>query len=190
MFNFYEQPWTLVGIAIIVLFVIFTYRSVVPEKKRWWQLLIPLLIVAAAFGIDSLVQTDKERIDAVIDAGIKAVRDENFNAIESHISDDYRDSFHRSKRQLIEHVQRELPRNVVERSKKTDSIIKVSDNRAKVNLFMQIVLNQNSDYSQIYNGPLNLKIDIDFIKQNNDWLINSIELRSVNMQSIRWNDIR
>jgi lipoprotein signal peptidase len=105
MFNFYEQPWTLLGIAVIVLFGILTYRSVVPEKKRAWQLLIPLLIALAGFGIDRLVTTDTEKINSIIDSGIKAVKAENFNAVDSYISDDYRDSFHRSKEQLISHVQ-------------------------------------------------------------------------------------
>jgi hypothetical protein len=190
MFNFYQQPWTMVGIAIIVLFVILTYRSVVPEKKRAWQLLIPLLIVLAGFGIDRAVTTDKEKINDIIVSGINAVKTENFNSIDSYISDDYRDSYHRSKDQLISHVQGRLRMNEVEKAKKTNIVIMVNGNVAKVNLFMKIVLNQNSEIKQEFNiSVVPMKIDLTFIKQNNKWLINCIELRSVNLQPVRWSEV-
>ncbi len=190
MFNFYEQPWTMVGFAIIALFIILTYRSVVPEKKRAWQLLIPLLIVLAGFGIDRAVTTDKEKIDNIIVSGIKAVKAENFNAIDSYISDDYRDSFHRSKQQLLDHIQARLRTNEVEKAKKTNIVIIVTGNEAKVNLFMKIILNPNSQIKQEFNiSVVPMKIDLNFIKQNNKWLIDNIELRSVNLQPVRWSEV-
>ncbi len=191
MFNFFEQPWTLLGAAVLVLFGILTYRSVIPENRRWWQLLIPVLIAAAAFGIDALVTTDKEQITAVLDKGIQAVEDENFNAVESFLSDDYRDSSHASKQQLIDHAQRQLNMNMVEKSKRTNTLITLSGNKANVVLFMRIVLSKSSSVSQIYNVPLvQLKAEVNFIKQNSKWLINNIELRSVNSVSAQWSDIR
>jgi hypothetical protein len=191
MFNFFEQPWTLLGAAVLVLFGVLTYRSVVPEKRRWWQLLVPVLIAAAAFGIDALVTTDKEKITAVLDKGIQAVEDENFSAIESYLSDDYRDSFHASKQQLIDHAQRELNMNMVEKSKRTNTLVKIDGNRANVTLFMQAVLSKNSSVSQIYNVPfVQLKVDVNFVKQNNNWLVSNIELRSVNQQPVKWSDIQ
>lgn len=191
MFNFFEQPWTLLGIAILVLFGILTYRSVVPEKRRKWQWLVPVLIAAAAFGIDALVTTDREKITSVLDTGIEAVENENFNAVEPYLSDDYRDSFHTSKEQLIEHAQRELNNNVVEKSKRTNTLVKINAGRANVNLFMQLILSKNSNVAQTYNIPfLQLKVDVGFIKQNNNWLIDNIEIRSVNQQAVKWNDVR
>ena len=191
MFNFFEQPWTMLGIAVIVLFGILTYRSVVPEKRHAWQWLIPMLIAAIAFGTDALVKTDSEKIGDIIDTGIKAVETEDFNTMKAYISDEYRDSFHSSKEQLLEHVQRELPGNIIEKSKKTSSLITVSGNKAQVYLFMRITLNKDSEFSQLYNASFfQIKLDIDFIKQNNQWLINNIEISSVNLQPVRWNDIR
>ncbi|MBN2588918.1 MAG: hypothetical protein JXA96_03575 [Sedimentisphaerales bacterium] len=191
MLDIYEQPWTLVGLAVIVLFVVFTIRSVFPEKRRLWQLLIPVLIVTAAFGIDALVQTDKEKIVAVLDAGMQAVEDENFNAIYPYLSDDYSDTMHSSKQQLIDHAQSRLDINVVKKCKKTGSLITISQNKAKVNLFMHIILSEDSPVNRDYQIPFfQLKVDIDFIKQNEDWLIEGIEIKSVNKQSAKWNDIR
>lgn len=193
MFDIYEQPWTLVGLAFITLFIILTIRSVIPEKRHWWQLLIPVLIAAAGFGLDHLVQTDKEKIETVIDAGIQAVEDENFNAVYSYLSDDYSDTMHSSKQQLIDFTQRKLDANVVEKCKKTDSLVTLSQNntKAKVNLFMLITLGKDSPVAQVYSVPFfQLKIDVDFIKKNDNWLIDSIELKSVNKQTAKWTDVR
>lgn len=191
MFNFFEQPWTMLGIAVIVLFGILTYRSVVPEKRRFWQLLIPLLIAVAAFGTDALVKTDPEKIEHAVDTGIKAVEAEDFNTAESYISDDYRDSLHGSKEQLITHIQNELHTNVVEKAKRTNLKIDVSGNKAKVYLFMYIKLNQKSEISRTYGIPFfQLKLDLNFIKQNDKWLINDIEIHSVNQQQVRWSQVR
>ena len=191
MFNFFEQPWTMLGIAIIVLFAILTYRSLVPEKRRWWQLLIPLLIAGAAFATDALVKTDPEKIEAAIGTGIKAVETGDFNTAQSIISRDYRDSLHRSKEQLIEHIQNELHTNAVEKAKRTNLKIEISGNEAKAVLFMRVKLDENSGISKSYGIPqFQLKLDISFVKQNNIWLVRGIEIRSVNQQQVRWSQVR
>lgn len=106
MFNVFEQPWTLVGASVVVLLVILTIRSVWPEKRRWWQLLIPVFVAIGGFGLDFFVQTDLEKINSLIDAGIKAVEEENCDAIESIIADNYEDSFHNTKNELMSHCRR------------------------------------------------------------------------------------
>ncbi|MHC4215343.1 MAG: hypothetical protein ACYSWP_18430, partial [Planctomycetota bacterium] len=70
MLEIFEQPWTLLGAAVLVLFGILTFRSFCPEKRRWWQLLVPVFLIALAFGTDLLVQTDREKINAVIKTAI------------------------------------------------------------------------------------------------------------------------
>jgi hypothetical protein len=192
MLHIYGQPWTLLGIAVIALFAVLTYRSVIPEKRHLWQWLIPLLIAAAAFGIDALVQTDEEKIQAILDAGIKSLEVKNFNQIEFYISDDYRDSLHSSKEQLFNHAKRALKSNMVQKGKKSARpLITFSQNKAKVNLFMHLILSKDSPITEIYNVPfVQLKVDVIFIRQSDDWLINNIEIRSVNQQPVRWSDVR
>lgn len=68
MFDIFEQPWTLVGAAVLILFGMLTFRSFCPEKRRWWQLPVPVFLTVAAFGVDMLVQTDLEKINFVIRA--------------------------------------------------------------------------------------------------------------------------
>ena len=72
MFNFFEQPWTLLGMSILVLFGVLTFRSVWAEKRKWWQWLLPVVLAGAAFapkeragdaacGIEPLLIVDGER---------------------------------------------------------------------------------------------------------------------------------
>ena len=103
MFDFFEQPWTLIGAAVLVLFGMFTFRSMFPEKRHWWQLLIPVFIVGVALGLDGIVKTDLEKINVVVNRGIKAVKEEDARAIESILSEQYSDSYHRSKQHLLNH---------------------------------------------------------------------------------------
>ena len=103
MFDIFQQPWTLLIVAILVLFAMLISRRIFPENRHRWQWLLPAFLSVAAFGLDLLVQTDLEKIHAVIDTGIKAVEEENPDAIAPVISSNYRDSYHKSKAQLISH---------------------------------------------------------------------------------------
>ena len=108
MFDIFEQPWTLVGAAILVLFGVLTFRSIFPEKKHWWQWLLPVFMAVTAFSADYIVQTDHEKINSVINTGIKAVENENCRTIETIIAENYNDSFHDSKASLIAHCRQKL----------------------------------------------------------------------------------
>ena len=62
MFNVFEQFWTLVILAILVLLGMLIFRSVLIEKRQWWVWVVPLLIAGAGFGFDWLIQTDMEKV--------------------------------------------------------------------------------------------------------------------------------
>jgi len=194
MWDFYEQPWTLLGIAVISLFVVWTYRSVCDNKRHWWQFLIPILIATAGFGIDHFVQTDSENIEGILNAGIKAIEVENFSQIDSYLSDDYRDSLHPSKERLLEHAQSQLNTNIIEKCKmNAKPLITFSQNhtKAKANMFFRIIMGKDSPITQEYSIPLfNLSVDVYFIKRNENWLIENIEIRNVNNIQARWSDVR
>jgi len=89
MFNIFEQPWTLLTVSILVLFVILIFRRIFPEKQNWWQWFLPVLLAIGAFGLDYLVQTNFEKINTVINAAVKAVEEENCAALMTTISDNY-----------------------------------------------------------------------------------------------------
>ena len=194
MFNFFEQPWTLVGAAVLILFGILTFRSVLPEKKHWWQLLLPILIAVAAFGLDVLVQTDLEKINSVISTVIKAVQEEDCNAIEDIIAKNYRDSYHNTKRDLIRHCRNrlsQLPQPLVEKNKKRACLLQLSPTNATATLFMLTTFDKNSAISVNYKSFLFSKIELRLQKQQDKtWLINRAEILELDRQPAKWNDIR
>ena len=191
MFNFFEQPYTLIGAAVLVLFGMLTFRSVIPEKRRWWQLLVPGLVVAAAFGLDFAVQTDLEKINAVINTGIKAVEEENLVAIEAIIAEDYRDSRHNTKMDLMRHCRTQLSQSLVEKNKKRACLVQLSAPTATATLFATIIFEKDSHIAQNYKAWLMVQARLSLQKQpDKTWLINRIEIVELDRQPTNWSHIR
>ena len=191
MFDIFEQPWTLVGAAVLVLFGMLTFRSFFPEKRRWWQLLVPVFLIIAAFGADMLVQTDLEKINAVINTAIKGVQQEDCSAIEAVISDNYSDSYHSTKKHLLDHCRRELSKPLVDKGKKRGLLIDISDSNATAILFAVIIFDKNSYISQNYKSFLLVKARLSLRKQpDKRWLISRIEILELDRQPTNWNRIR
>lgn len=191
MFDFFEQPYTLIGAAILVLFGILTFRSVVPEKRRWWQLLLPVFVATAAFGLDMLVQTDLEKINSVINIIIKAVEEEDCNAIEVIIAENYHDSFHNTKRHLMRYCKQRLTPSLIVKNKKTASLVELSPPNATAILFMLTTFDKNSSISVNYKSFLFSKIELRLQKQHDKtWLINRAEILELDRQPAKWNDLR
>jgi hypothetical protein len=191
MFDVFEQPWTLVGAAVLILFGMLTFRSMFPEKRRWWQLLIPVFLIATAFGLDMLVQTDTEKINSVIHAAIKAVRQEDCSAIEAVIANNYSDSYHGTKKHLLDHCRRELSKPLVDKGKKTGLLIDISDSNANAILFAVIIFDKNSYISQNYKSFLLIKARLSLRKQSDKrWLINRIEILELDRQPTSWKGFR
>ena len=191
MFDFFEQPYTLIGAAVLLLFVIFTFRSVLPEKRRWWQLLLPVIVVVAAIGLDVLVQTDLEKINSTINTVIKAVEEENCNAIEAMIAENYQDSYHGTKMHLMRHCRKRLTPSLVEKNKKRASLVELSPPNATATLFMLTTFEKNSSISVNYKSFLFSKIELHFQKQDDKtWLISRSEILELDRQPANWNDIR
>jgi len=191
MFDFFEQPYTLIGAAVLLLFGILTFRSVLPEKGRWWQLLLPVIVVVAGFALDMLVQTDLEKINSAINTIIKAVEEENCNAIEAIIAENYHDSYHNTKRHLLTHCRQRLTPSLVEKNKKRASLVELSPPNATATLFMLTTFDKNSSISVNYKSSLYSKIELHFQKQDDKtWLINRAEILALDRQPANWNDIR
>ncbi len=191
MFSFFEQPWTLLGAAVITLFGVFTYRSFVPEKRYWWQFLIPVFIAAIAFGLDSIVQTDIEKINVLISTGIKAVEEEDTGAIDAIISANYKDSYHNSKEHLIDHCKRELSRSLVEKNKEMGLQLEISPPTATADLTVSMKFEKDSFVTQNYKQFLSVTVKLHLQKeQDKRWLINRAELLEIDRQRVSWRQIR
>jgi hypothetical protein len=189
MFDIFEQPWTLLGISVIVFFVVLTIRSVFPEKQHWWQWAIPAAIAVAAFGLDFLVTTNLEKIHSLIKTAIKAVEQEDCLAIENIIADDYRDSRHRSKEALMAHCRAELTPPCVEENRKLAVLVELSPPEATATLSLLIKFDRDSRVTREYKRYALIKTKLYLQKQpNKKWLINQVEILEIDKMPFSWEE--
>ncbi len=191
MFNIFEHPWGLITVAIIILLVLLMVRSIFPEKRRWWQWLLPALLAVAAFGFDFLVETDLEKINAVINTAVKAVEEENPDAIEPIISANYGDSYHDTKASLMAYCRIRLSEPLIEKNIKRITSIDISPPKATAIFTMRIVFDERSSVYQNFKQIMLTKLKLDLQKKpDNRWLISRAELLEIDMQPVSWQDIK
>ncbi len=191
MFDIFDKPWTLLGAAVLVLFAVLTFRGIFTEKRRRWQWLLPAITVAAALGLDFFVQTDLEKIKTVISTGTKALEEENCSAIAQIISDNYSDSYHRTKDDLILHCQRELSQPVVQKCTRTSFLFEISPPNANVSLAALLSFEKDSYIYQNFKSPLFVKLKLNLQKQHNkNWLISRVEILELDRQPVNWQQVR
>jgi hypothetical protein len=190
MFDVFEQPYTLTGAVVLVLFGMLTFRSVFPEKRRRWQMLVPVFVAGAAFGLDVLVQTDLEKINAVIKKGVDAVREEDCNAVAEILCGDYSDSYHQTKEQLLAHCRKVLTPPLVEKHKKTGVLVEIAGPKATAVLFTILTFDKSSYISQNYKSFLMTKSKLTLLKQpGGKWLIRRIEVLELDRQPANWGHV-
>jgi hypothetical protein len=191
MFNIFQQYWTLLVAAVIAFIVVLQVRSIFPEKRRWWQWLIPVGLAVAAFGFDFLVKTDLEKVNAVIKAGMAVVEQENIAGIDALISPNYTDSRHATKAHLMRYCRTMLTEPLVEKNKKFGSTIELSPPQATAVLTVLITFEKDSFVSKTYKPTLLVKTQLQLQKQpDKNWLINSAELLAIDRQPVSWRQIR
>ncbi len=190
MLSVFEQPWGLLIAAIIVLLILLMVRSIFPEKRHWWQLALPAFLAVAAFGLDRLVQTDLEKINLVIDTGVKAVEQENPDAIEALISENYSDSYHKTKTALMRHCRRRLSEPVVEKNIKSIIATDIQGPNATAVFTVRIVFDKRSYIYRSYKRIILAKVKTNLQKEQGKWLINRVELLELDMQPVDWRHVR
>lgn len=191
MWNIFEQPWTLLTAAIITLLVLMIVRQKVAEKHFWWIWLLPFALAAAAFALDFLVQTDLEKIDAAITAAVKAVEDENPDAIEPIIAENYHDSLNDTKQDLLYFCRRKFAAPLVEKNIKRIVSIDISGQKAIVVFTVRVLFDQQSYIYQAYKRLVLTKVKVELQKQpDNQWLISRAELLEIDMQPTSWRNLK
>jgi hypothetical protein len=191
MFNIFEQPWTLLGAAIITLLVILIVRSIFPEKQRWWLWLVPVFIAVAGFALDYLVKTDLEKINSLIKAGMKAVEQEDTDAIDAMIAPDYSDSYHNTKADLMHYCNMMLSQPLVEKNSKRALEIQISPAQATATLTALMRFDKQSFVCQTGITFLPIKVELTVQKQpDKNWLFNRAEVLELNGQPVNWRHVR
>jgi hypothetical protein len=187
MWNIFEQPWTLLGAAVLVLFGVLTFRSLWYEKRRSWQWLLPAGVAVLGVGLDLGVTTDLEKINQVMKAGLKAVETENCAAIAGLIADDYQDSYHKDKESLLGQCRARLVPPAIQKVRKIGAKVEVSPPNAKATLTMWFTFDKDSFWAQAYKPTALVTVQLYFRKQpNKTWLLNRAEVREVDKTPVTW----
>lgn len=190
MWDVFEQPWTLVGVAVFALVVVWVIKITLAKKSVGRLFFVPLFIAMLGFGLDYFVATDSEQIRGVIQRASDAVEKEDAALLEPLLCADYRDSIHRSKESVIKYFRDHLKDPVIEQNIANVETIDFSDKRASVVFTVRVVFEDQSLVAQNYKKMLFVKARADMQKEEKGWLIKSIELTNLDLQPVRWKDIR
>jgi len=191
MFNIFEHPWGLLTLAVVTLLILLMFHRIFPEKRHWWQWLLPAFLIAAAFGVDALVQTDLEKINAVISTAVKAVEEENPDAVEPIISNNYHDSYHNAKEDLMYYCRSLLSEPLVDKSIKRIVSIDISPPEATAVFTVRIVFDKRSYVYRDFKRLMLAKIELHLRKeQDKSWLINRAEILELDRRPANWRDVR
>lgn len=191
MYNIFEKPWMLIITAVVVLFIIFIIRIFKPEKKRWWQLIIPLIIAVSAFAIDIFVETDPESINGIIKSCIKASKNEDADTIGTFIAPGYHDSLHQDKKELMVYCRTVLSEPAVKRFVILDQSIKLLSPNATVLIKGFLFFDEESRFYKELRPAMVVKFELDLKKYSNKkWQINRGELLEIDNQPVDWDSFR
>jgi hypothetical protein len=187
MWNFFEQPWTLLGTAVIVLFAVLTFRSVWPEKQRWWQWLLPVGVAVVGLGLDLGVTTDLEKVNGLLTTGMKAGQREDLPAIARLLAPNYEDSYHKSKQALLEHCRARLVPPAIERIRKVAAQVQVTPPEAAAKVAMWVTFDQDSYWARNYKPNALVVMQFYFRKQpDKTWLLHRAEVLEVDKVPVGW----
>ena len=197
----FEQPWPMLITAGFVFLLVLILRSIFPEKRHAWQWLVPALLAAAAFGLDYLVETDLEKINAVISIAVMAVEEENPAAIKAIIADNYRDSFHKTKDVLMHHFRARLSEPLIEKNIKRIQTVEISSRSgealrgdesptATAVFTVRMLFDKRSYVYQSFKQQLHVKAELNLHKQpDGRWLITRAEILELDLRPVNWKDI-
>ncbi|MHC4110459.1 MAG: hypothetical protein ACYSUY_05245 [Planctomycetota bacterium] len=179
------------ALSIAALLTIQIIHIIQTYEHRRWQWLLPIILIVSAFGLDSLVKTDLEKINTVISTIRKASEQEDFDAIAALISPDYSDSFHNAKDDLMKHCRNLLSEPLVEKTRKMSLEVDISSPKAEATLVAIIHFEKQSHVYRNYRPFVIFKVKLDLQKgQDKRWLIHQTEVLEIDRQPFKWRDIR
>ena len=190
MFNVTETPWLLLGASFVLLAVITVIRRSRPEKLRWWQLLLPVILLGSAFALDYFVKTDYEKIHTLIRLGKKALIDRNIEQIDAIISADYYDSGHNSKENFMVFCRFILSKPLLEKVKTRYNQLTITAPEAISEMEVVAHLQPESAYAAA-GKIIFVKVKLYLTKTpDKNWLISSSEILEINKQPFDWKRFR
>ncbi len=185
MTNIFEQPWLLLIAAGVVFLVVAMFRDTLPPKRSWLFWLLPVVIAAAAFGLDYFVQTDKEKIETALAKASRAVERENIDALQPLVSNDYHDSLHASKQALLNHFQSQLDEPLIEKIVPAIVSLDIKPPDAKVVFTARVMFDPKGSVYQ-YQKMMVFKLEADLKREGRNWFFRRTEILMINLQPAGW----
>jgi len=186
----FETPWPVLTLAFIALGAVVIIRQRRPDKRQWWQLVLPVILGASAFGLDYCFATDYEKIESIINSGIEAVVEQDVCQIDGIVSPAYSDSRHRSKASLMAYCRDVLSQPLVERIKRQQEQVTISGSEAEAELSVRLHLHPQNTYA-VAGTLMYVKVKLYIAKTAyGNWLISRIEIISINNQPLNWGSVR
>lgn len=189
MTNIFQTPWLLLFISLVLLMVVAVLRQSFPEKQRWWQLLLPLVLAIIALGLDYFIETDYEKVKQVIKHARDAVVAEDADALARTLSPGYSDISHNSGDKLVRFMRSFFTTTQIDKAPQRGGQIDINAPTATAENLYRVHVEPNSAYTQaatIYFVKVRMRL-----RKNADaqWLIAGFELVELNFQPFRWRDL-
>lgn len=189
MTNVFETPWLLLSISLVILIVVVLLRQSFENKQRWWQLLIPLFLLAGSLSLDYFVKTDYEIIVSTLESARKSIVAEDADRLATVVSPEYRDRSHRSKDRLISFLRSFFSTTKIAKLTRRSRDIKINDDTAEAEILYRVFLEANSAYSQVASMYV-VKVRFTLVKPGeSEWLLTRTELLELNYQPFHWGDL-
>jgi len=177
--------------ATVAAFAFLLVVNIVQLNERLAYLwLVPVFLCALALGLDALVGTDREKITAVIDKSILAVEKEDADAFAKTIAEDYEDSFHNNKKDLISHFKRVLYEPVIANNRKTHQQTDIKADEATITVVIWTSFEPEGWVFEMGKGFLKTDLKLHLRKYNNKWLIQGAEILALDGYEADWTAIK
>jgi len=185
MWNIFEQPWLLLIVAGVVFLVVAFFRNLLPPKWAWVFWLLSVAIAIAALAIDFLVETDKEKIEAVLAKACRAVENEDIESAEPLIWKNYSDSIHSTKQILLNHFQLRLSEPVIEKIVPAIVSLDIKPPNATIVFTARVMFDPKGPVYE-YRKIMLFKAQADLIKEGDTWFFSKAEILTIDLQPAGW----
>ena len=183
----FENVWLMLTIAGVAMVIVSVIRQ---DKPEWghWPLLVPLVIVGLAFGLDALVKTDTEAVNEIISTCKQAAVNGDAKTFMTFISPHYSDRSHRDKSELRATAQHVLGKASIKKIKTQSHVLTMDSGTAESQLSVVVHLNNDSQYAAA-GSLVFVGMELSYEKIEKKWFINRAEIISVNNHPMNWSDV-
>lgn len=185
MTDVFDNPWLLLTVAAILLVPAAIARQARPQWG-YRPLLVPLLVALLGLGLDFFVQTDKEKIHAILSDCRRAAIAGDIGPINAAVCERYNDGFHRSRDDFIAAAERGIQQAAIAKVRFQRLDLTLQEQQAVMEIDAVVHLSDQSRYAQ-YGSLLFVSLWLEFAKQpSGDWCIARAGVTAVNNQPVNW----